>query len=379
MRRTSSGLSQTAAIFCSDFWRQRNPLRDYKQLWSFQSVQLSLPRANPMAILRLCVPPIRQATDRVDDLFVTCSSYEQRTLAVVNALSGDYRARQAAIFVAREYANKGHAPAHLKLIRQRLRQATPTEPTLVEFDIDRPIPSMRQFEAIYGEQATKHPPLSATLDITTFPRQEMLVLLRVLDKMMGLDRVRLLYTEPLKYGSEEAGGWLTRGVKAVRAVPGFGGIQPPGKRKLLVILLGHEEERAAITWKRHQPRKCVAVLPLPGYRPELGEAVKRKHYLLFSMVAKSTVQMEVPAHGIEETRDLILRLWEAHKNTHYLVVAPLGTKLQTIGLFEAVRIQPAIQITYAVPALYNYQGFSQKSGQIWEIQMSAGPTKALFQ
>jgi hypothetical protein len=257
-------------------------------------------------------------------------------------------------------------------MRQRLSQATGGEPRLIKFEIDRALASLREFEGLCGKWAGEHPIEFTTLDISTFPRQELLVLLRVLDKIVGLSRVRILYTAPLKYGSEEAGGWLTRGVKAVRAVPGFGGVQPPGKGKLLVILLGHEEERAAITWKRHQPRKCVIVLPAPGYRPELTEMLDGRHSLLFTMAAKSAVRVRIPARGIQETRDLILRLWEEHKDTHYLVVAPLGTKLQTLGVFDAVRRQPAIQITYAVPAIYNHQRFSQKSGEVWQVAMPSG-------
>ena len=322
-----------------------------------------------MPILHTCAVPIEPIIGGTDDVFATCCSYEDRTLGVVESLSPYYRTRHAAVFVSREYADKGNAPSHLARIQERLSEAMTTKCEVIKFEIDRPLASMREFEAMCGQWAGMHPLNWVTLDISTFPRQEMLVLLRVLDKTVGLSRVRLLYTAPMKYGSEEVGGWLTRGVKAVRAVPGFGGIQPPGKAKLLVILLGHEEERAAITWKRHQPRKCVVVLPTPGYRPELTETVEGRHSLLFSMLAASTTRIGIPAHGIRETRDLILRLWEEHKATHYLVVAPLGTKLQTLGVFEAVRLQSAIQVTYAVPAIYNHQMFSQKTGKLWQVKM----------
>jgi hypothetical protein len=227
---------------------------------------------------------------------------------------------------------------------------------------------MAQFEGSYRELKATSLVSNVSVDVTTFPRQELLMLLRVLDSQSDLASTRLFYGEPLRYCTEDAGGWLTRGVKSVRPVPGFGGVQPPNKKKnLLIMFLGHEDERAAITWKRHQPRKTIAIVPDPNYRKEMNGIVERTHQPLFTKLSTTEFYPAVPARGIVESENAVLRIWEEHHESYYIVVAPLGTKLQTLGIYRAVRRRPDIQITYAIPSIYNYRNYSVGVNRIWEI------------
>lgn len=310
---------------------------------------------------------IEPLQDEADSILITCASYEDRSTAVALQLSARYRTDHTLIFRSKEYAEKGTTPQNSRILYDRFGTICKSAPYLIEFCLDHSIPPLAEFERYCNELQSASAIKSVTVDITTFPRQELLMLLRVLDKLPTRPRIRLLYTEPEKYGTETVGGWLTRGVRCVRTIPGFGGVQPPSKNNLLIMFLGHEEERAAITWKRHQPKKTVLMIPDPSYRGELDGIVEKTHRPLFAKLSPTEFYPPISARGVDEAERAILELWEKYHESYFLVVAPFGTKLQTLGIYNAVKQKRDIQITYAVPAVYNYNNFSAGVGPIWEV------------
>lgn len=311
---------------------------------------------------------IEPLSNEQDSVLITCASFEERSTAVVQRFSPGYSTDHTFIFRSTEYGGMGKSPAYFELLQNKVNRVSKNKPTLIEFSIDHSIPSMIQFETLYRRLKATESVRSVSVDITTFPRQELLMLLRVLDSESPAAPIRLFYGEPDRYNTEDARGWLTRGVKSVRPVPGFGGIQPPNKKKnLLIMFLGHEDERAAITWKRHQPRKTVAIFPDPNYRTELNGIVERTHQPLFTKLSATEFYPAVPARGIEESEKAVLRIWDENNESYYMAVAPLGTKLQTLGVYRAVRQRPDIQITYAIPSIYNYENYSVGTNRLWEI------------
>jgi hypothetical protein len=317
------------------------------------------------------VKPIDPIEGTQDSLFITCEGFEDRSKGVIQHLSSGYRTQHSVIFRSKEYALKGKTPLNFNIINEILQQQTRNKPYVIEFDTDKPISSMEKFESIYSRWDQTLLLSHITIDISSFPRQELLVLLRVLDNIQHRPSLRLLYTEPIVYATELQGGWLTRGVRSVSSVPGFGGTQRPSKKKLLLMFLGHEDERAAITWKRHQPNLTILIAPDPSYREGLSGIIEKTHPLLYMRYKSTQSLLSVPARGINEVETLILDLWSKYNDTHFLVTAPLGTKLQTIGIYKAVRAQPDIQITYAIPAVYNFEGYSSGIGPIWEVFLNS--------
>jgi len=307
-----------------------------------------------------------------DSLFIACPSYEDRSVAVAERLSADYVVDRVVLFTSVEYSDKGKFPSHLQRNKHALEKACSLGLTTLNFCMDQPIRSMVEFEKLCRHWHELSRLESITVDVSTFPRQELIVLLRVLESLPHLPRIRLFYTEPGEYGTETPSGWLTRGVKSVRTVPGFGGIQQPGKKKLLIMFLGHEDERAAITWKRHQPETTITIFPDPNYRKELNGIVERTHQILFTKLASAKIYAPVAARGIEEAQNAVLELWEEYQKTHFLVVAPLGTKLQSLGVYRAAKLKRDIQITYAVPSVYNFNAYSEGVGTTWKIAWRDG-------
>ena len=83
------------------------------------------------------------------------------------------------------------------------------------------------------------------------------------------------YTGPLE---DRAGNLCFRIVSQ-----GFGGAQDPLLKKLLVMIPGHEGERAYITWRRHQPEKTILLRQGTPYHEGLNNISERENKLLLSM------------------------------------------------------------------------------------------------
>ena len=311
--------------------------------------------------------PIEPTGDNAESLMIACASYEDRSTAVCTRLHSGFRADRSIILSSKEYANKGKTRENWRTLSDVLCNVCNQSPHGIEFAIDQPIKALIQVKNIimrWNEEKTID---SITIDISTLPRQEMLILLQICDSLPWKPAIRLLYSEPAQYDTENENGWLTRGVKSVSPVIGFGGIQPPGKGKLLLMFLGHESERTAITWKRHQPDITMLLSAYPSYRPELDGIIEKTHSMLLTELSSCLPCVQVPSRGIDEVEELVLKIWKLTHDQYYMMIAPLGTKLQTLGIYRAAQRKRDIQITYAVPSIYNYNRFSTGIGRIWEI------------
>ena len=171
---------------------------------------------NPQ-LVRSHVNPIDGVSD---SLFVACASYEERTVLGVRKLSPRYRAQHSIICRAAEYKDKGKSSKYFEEIHKRLRNCSDAEPDEVQFGIEEPIDFIREFERKLNAHIAENPLQNVTVDITTFPRQELLILLKYLDSHLNRGNIRLLYGEPKKYATEEKNKedrWLTGGVQSVHS------------------------------------------------------------------------------------------------------------------------------------------------------------------
>jgi len=324
---------------------------------------------NSLNPVKTSVSPINGVSD---SLFVTCASYEDRSVLAARKLSADYKADRAVIFQSVEYRNKGRSPQHFEEIADVLARRSDHKLIEMSFSMQKPTEFLDGFKKLVTEFGEAGLLRAITIDISTFPRRELLVLLRFIDGHPRRGIIRLLYGEPERYATEESNEeerWLTRGVRSVQSVPHFGGIQLPRKSKLLVIILGHEGERTHITLRRHQPDKLILIPQGKEQHHEgLREIAERENKQVISIFGTNSIwDCGLPSRGVVETEQVIKEIYKQHRYTCNMFVAANGTKLQLLGVYLACRSIPEIQITYAVPALYNWQRYSTGSGRLSEM------------
>jgi hypothetical protein len=266
------------------------------------------------------------------------------------------------------------------MIMDSIRSHTKQEVEAIFFELSDPLDLIRKLQLLVSRLTTQEIFRSVTIDITTFPRQALLLLTRYIDEHPHRGVVRLVYGEPKKYATEEKkkeDRWLTRGVLSVKSVPQFGGVQFPRRAKLLTVILGHEGERTHITVRRHQPDKIILIPQ--GQRQHhkgLKEIAEHENEQIISIYGQDSFwKSGLPSRGVVETERTIQKIYDQHRYTHNMFLAPNGTKLQLVGAYLACRALPEIQITYAVPAVYNWQKYSTGATRL--CQMILEPHKTI--
>jgi|SRR3989339_136509 len=303
------------------------------------------------------------------EIFICCASYEERCIGALLSSAENYHPKAVLLFYGREFLDKGKCRQYLEALRGLALNLTKQAASEFVFETAAPRRSISEFKTAVQEIMAGYPVMRVALDVTTFPREIMFPLIREVMRLTSEQNLRILYTEPVKYATEEQDGWLTRGVRSVVPVLRFGGVQDPLLKKLLVMLPGHEGERAYITWRRHQPEKTILLRQGIPYHKGLNDISERENKLLLSMSGDICLyEPRLPAREVDGTFLELERIYARYAHEYYFVVAPLGTKLQTLGFFLFAESRPNVQVTYTVPVQYNYDNYSTGSGKHWEIR-----------
>lgn len=301
------------------------------------------------------------------EVFIGCASYEERCNGALLNASKNYKPEYVIIFVCKEYLSKGKTKKYLDSMCQQALKLTDKKPEIIEFSISSQNKCLNYFEIIMEEQKKNQ---NITIDITTFPRQILFLLIRTIRQYRPNNKIRLLYTEPVKYSKEmRSDGWLTKGVRSVTPMISFGGVQDPMLKKMLIILTGHEGERAYITWRRHQPDKTILIPQGEPYHQGLNDIAENENQLLYTIFGDvCKYHNRIPAREIDNIFFELEKIYARYAHEYYFVVAPLGTKFQSLGFYLFAESRPDVQITYATPIHYNFEDYSVGIGSRWEIR-----------
>ena len=96
--------------------------------------------------------------------------------------------------------------------------------------------------------------INLIIDISTFNRQNLLILLRHLRKILNVANIDIIYTIPNKINQE-----ITKGSSGYSNIPFFDGKFSIDKRKLLVLLVGYEVDRPILLWRELEPSRVILV------------------------------------------------------------------------------------------------------------------------
>lgn len=297
--------------------------------------------------------------NRPENLLILSASFEDRCLAAANSLKASFASENTLILYNKEFLRRGNTSENLRKLNKKAKEFSKKV-----FEIETTAEITHSVISAIHEVITANSinldDNAITIDISTFPRHELLLILRYIRMQNPRKKVRLLYTRPRKYGE-----WLSYGVKEVTAVPSYGGTQIPGRKKLLVILSGFEWERMFRLWEEHEPSKTIVVL---------GDPPTNKHFLAINKVRANILRNrtnveedKAPANNPFAFCRKIEKILMKHKKEYNIFISPMNTKLQTVGLFLLAEKYNWFQITTAVPNDYNVENYSEGSELIYEV------------
>ena len=306
------------------------------------------------------VDPVEEG--KADDLFICCVSFEKRCVNLPDILRDEMQIGNAAVvrfegkdrFELREENQK----KILHNLKKHMRKKS--EPKVLWCDKADPMDGILNLEEFL--ENIQEVPKRITIDITAFTKQYLLVLLHFLEGRYPHAKIRTLYTRGrYVYSKKHPLSW---GIKEITAVPYFSFPVHPDKKKLLVLFLGYEGERALSIHRTLEPEKTIAVIgDPPGYHGADIPSRKFNKHLLSLLPSENKVK--IPSLDADKTRDFLKEVYE--KNRYFnIFLAPLGTKMQTLGIYLFLReyfkgeYLPNIQVIYAVPFWYDERYYTSE-------------------
>lgn len=311
-------------------------------------------------------PALQEGTGRV--AFVASASFEKRCMHVANSLSSQYRAD--AFVVCRfegDYELQSLQDVRFDKLRGDLATmsggAAMILCSLNTYDAVESLAELDESVKALADLGISH----VDFDVSTFTKQYILVLLALFDKYLPYASLRILYTPADRYGGFGSRKELSTRSRNVIAVPGFDSFYgSPDARELLVVLLGFEQRRVLNLIGRLKPRVCIPVFQYRRNTHLGAKAIYDGNRELMAFLRSrydGLVQEEVDGEDPNSTCELLERLyrdWTLQRG-HVLLVAPHGSKMQAVGVYQfwSKVLDPRhIGIVYAVPGRYSERDYS---------------------
>jgi hypothetical protein len=307
------------------------------------------------------IKPISES--RPDDLFLACASYEPRSTSVVSQLDTNYQTRFGRVYVNKEFTS-GSAGLRLNANLGTIKSKLSGSVSEVEVHLGSWLDPILQLEALLlatriDDSTHDSPVQHITIDVTTFNREALLCAIAIIRENYPLAVVRTLYVSPDKHGD-----WLSRGYRLVRSIVGFPGVQQPALPTALVVLSGFEPDRTQKIVEEYEPSKLLLGIGDPPTEPSF--LTRNLHDQSLMLARQDVEQFKFPANDMLACLSKLQSIVSELKDQYNIVLAPMSTKLSTLGAYLVAECNRDIQIAYCVPGEYNIDDYSSGTGRRYE-------------
>ncbi len=307
----------------------------------------------------------RQSGDDVRRHLLMRVGFEDRSVAIINTFDPS-RWQSITVFASKNRSER--AEANLQSLSRRLGGGI----NPVELDVESPLSiavelakAIEKFIEQVGDDA-------AVIDVSSFRREELLMLLAILK--LKLTNGRHLDLWSLAYvGARNMGEWLSGKVTSVRSVLGFPGDVRPSRSTRLVVLLGFEVNRARSIIEEYEPKQIVLGM---GYKSEsITDDLYDRNKALFDRLGQE-FQDTIENTFEFSARDPLKVQFEldaivGNDNQSNVVIAPLHTKLSTIGTGLYALSHPSVQVCYAPVEEYNEDAYSAPGPDVYLVPLDS--------
>ena len=301
----------------------------------------------------------------VVDVYLGSASFESRCLSVVKHLDL-MRVKQAIV---------GCSVRHLSAVQRNLNimeAMLGDRSSRLNLYADDPVRSLYNMGQVF-DGIFESDPKRVVMDITTFTREALLMLLLFLHRnMRARDSLELLYVPAMEYAVGEEGSrkWLSKGTSEVRSVLGFPGEMRASRPTHMIVMAGFEFERAVEMVNICEP-SFVSIgfgdrtEDATAYHQDLNEEVVERLSRAFGDVDSFTFRA-YDIHG--SIFDLAKQI--GRRAGCNVVVAPMHTKISTVGAALLAIEDEYIQLCYAPAKVYNVDRYSVASQRYFQFRVS---------
>lgn len=295
--------------------------------------------------------------------FMTCSSFEERCFIIPQLLPIDQEIKK--IFFYNTNEDKVIISNAERLVNEN------TNSEKIPLNSDDPIDNYTIIDSLLEKLNTEKDKGNILIDITTFTHETLLILLKAIEiNRELLNKVYIAYVGAGDYSynlTDDGEKWLSKGIKTIRTVLGYPGLTDPSKKNHLMILFGFESERTKRIIEEYEFDKISL-----GFA-KISESVQSNHYkinyarhkeLLNEFPNASEFQFSL-IDAAQTKKDILDYLKTNQLEDLNTVIAPLNTKISTLGAGLAAIENEKIQLAYAKPNIYNVNGYAKANEDIY--------------
>lgn len=287
------------------------------------------------------------------DLFLCSSGFEKRSTLLGKTLDGK-NIKEAYLFHL--HNNYIQAEINSLEIKENI-----TSIITITYPRHRAIETFDVFYHFFNKKQIFDKTPKVVIDITTFTREVLLVLIKVLslEKFKDSFLVDFVYTP-----SESYPEWLSKGVRDIRSIFGYSGLHLPSKKLMLIVLNGFEVERTKEIIDSFEPNKILLGKPSESdsINKELGLAGSEKFELIknqyHSIISE---KFEFSCKDVLKTKNVLKELVGKYQEEFNIVISPLNNKISTIAVALLGIENENIQVCYASANQYNIKSYSKSS------------------
>lgn len=305
--------------------------------------------------LVLKLSELASAIDRKFDVFICSASYEDRCRSIPNVVAKNLKVGKA--LVCYNYKSSPLVTANAKYLLEGFGDKGGS----VLLDKASPLSTADHLQRALSHVEEGANGLSFLIDITTFTHEALLILLRLLQARIQRGSVVLGYASAKEYsiGLPPEQKWLSKGITDIRSVLGYPGDSLPSRKSHLIVLVGFEYDRAERLIDEYQPH--VVSLGFGQLGTETAVAHRTVNRSVFSRLASKVTQhkeFEFSCTDVGAVERAVSAQALLFPDCN-VVVAPMNTKLSTVGVAGAAFRNHEIQVCYASASQYNIEGYSE--------------------
>jgi hypothetical protein len=290
-------------------------------------------------VIKQKITDLRNAFEDNVDYLLTCASFEDRCLTIVEGIE-DNKINNVLMFYVKQFAK------HSLENRNKIKSLYKNKVQELPYSHDKPT----DFADILLDKLEEITGKSLVVDISTFPRESLLILIKFFDvHSTKFKSINLLYR------AAEVNQTLSKGIVDVRSILGYMGDIDTNKPLHLIVMNGFEFERAKYIIDIFEP-DYISI----GCGSQLGSINIELHNKNVEFTKKLIAcypkdNISLFEHSLQEpelTRDTLLEVVNSKPSCNS-VIAPLNNKLSTIGAGLAAIKKPSVQLCYTQAADYN--------------------------
>ena len=288
------------------------------------------------------------------DVFVCCAGYEERCLSISRNLDLS-NIEHTIIFVNQDYLRV--ANANLAILQDRVRDGHDA----YTLDTGNPLMTADQIVSALSSILRRKDIKRIVVDITTFTRESLLILFRYLyEGKQENTSIEFVYAVAREYSIGQTGKdkWLSRGNKEVRSVIGYSGILLPSKETNLVVLVGFEDLRVLTLVHEFEPAKVMLGIPDKSESDTVRhQSINEDRLSEIKNMIGDVDEFIFRGYDACSTRNSIRSIVETHRRFN-TIVAPMNTKISTLGAAMVALQDESVQICYSQANTYNVSNYS---------------------